>query len=249
MSSPVDFWQHGHRMDLGYGWKCWDEQCGSKVFEAVTDANSPTTPTKKNGSFQKKQLPDVSCLDLSLVHHWPEAALSGRSPARVHRWTGGVRLGPLPGSCSSLAPGHTLLPAHRSQAAEMESSLRSHFPIKYHWQSMPQFHSLSANEFNTLKCTGGRLIPCRHGILGRLMVSSCMLIGGCRICFLMGTPCCTLDRRSFGLRMIEMQLTLSASCVFPLPLHASLPRTYNWLFSLMSTNYLSLRPPAAMTDG
>ena len=31
--------------------------------------------------------------------------------------------------------------------------------------------------------------------------------------------------------------------------HSMLPRSYNWLFSLMSTSCLGLRPPAAMTDG
>ena len=36
---------------------------------------------------------------------------------------------------------------------------------------------------------------------------------------------------------------------FPLRLHASLPRIYNWLSSLMSASYLGLRPPAAMPDG
>ena len=36
---------------------------------------------------------------------------------------------------------------------------------------------------------------------------------------------------------------------FSLRLHASLPRTYNWLFSLMSASCLGLRSPAAMTDG
>ena len=65
----------------------------------------------------------------------------------------------------------------------------------------------------------------------------------------MRTPYYTLDRRRFGMRMIGMLLTLSASCIFPLWLHASLPRTYRWLFSLMSTSCLGLRPPAAMTDG
>ena len=49
--------------------------------------------------------------------------------------------------------------------------------------------------------------------------------------------------------MIGMLLTLSASCIFPLRLLASLPKTYNWLFLLMSTNCLGLRPPAVMIDG
>ena len=93
------------------------------------------------------------------------------------------------------------------------------------------------------------LIPRRLGFWGRFLVSSCMLVGGCRDRFLMRTLYCTLDRRRFGLRMIKMLLVLSASCVFPLRLHASLPRTYNWLFSMMSASCLGLRPPAAMTDG
>ena len=42
---------------------------------------------------------------------------------------------------------------------------------------------------------------------------------------------------------------LSASCVLPVRLHASLPCTYRWPFSLMSASCLGLRPPAAMTDG
>ena len=46
-----------------------------------------------------------------------------------------------------------------------------------------------------------------------------------------------------------MLLALSASCIFPLWLYASLPQTHNWLFSLMSASCLGLRPPAAMTDG
>ena len=58
-------------------------------------------------------------------------------------------------------------------------------------------------------------------ILGRFMVSSCMLIGGCRVWFLMRRPYCTLDRWKFGLRMTGMLHALSASCVFPLRLHAS----------------------------
>ena len=78
------------------------------------------------------------------------------------------------------------------------------------------------------------------------MVHSCTLVGGCRDWFLMCAPYCTLGRPRFGLRML---LALSAYCIFPSWLHASLPRNYNWLFSLMSTSCLSLRPPAAMTDG
>ena len=81
------------------------------------------------------------------------------------------------------------------------------------------------------------------------MVSSCMLVGGCRDQFLMHNLYRTLDRQRFGMRMVRMLLTLSASCLFPLRLYASLPWTHNWLFSLMSTNCLGLRPPAAMTDG
>ena len=84
---------------------------------------------------------------------------------------------------------------------------------------------------------------------GKLMVNSWTLVSGCRDRFLMRTPCCILDRRWFGLRMIGMLLALSASWVFPLWLHASLPRTYNWFFSPMSASSLGLRPPAVMPDG
>ena len=94
-----------------------------------------------------------------------------------------------------------------------------------------------------------RLIPRRRGCLGRWMVCSRMLAGGCRVRFWMRRPYCTLDRRRYGLRMVEMLLVLSASCVFPLRLHASLPRTYDWIFSLMSVSCLGLRPSAAMADG
>ena len=80
------------------------------------------------------------------------------------------------------------------------------------------------------------------------MVNSCMLVGGCRDRFLMCTSYCTLDRQKFGMWMVGMLLTLSASCVFPLQLYASLPWTYNWLSSLMSASYLGLRPSDAMTD-
>ena len=65
----------------------------------------------------------------------------------------------------------------------------------------------------------------------------------------MCTPYCTLDRRRFWLRMIGMLLSLSASCFFRLQLHASLPRTYNELFSLMRANCLCLRHPADIADG
>ena len=74
-------------------------------------------------------------------------------------------------------------------------------------------------------------------ILGRLMVSSCMLLGGSvesDARFYMHTPFCTLDRRRLGLSVIGMLPALSASCVFPWRLHAPLPRIYNWLFSLIS---------------
>ena len=54
--------------------------------------------------------------------------------------------------------------------------------------------------------------------------------------------------RRFGLRMIGMLLVLSASCLFLLRLPTPLPQTYDWLFSLTSANYLSLRHPAAMAD-
>ena len=48
------------------------------------------------------------------------------------------------------------------------------------------------------------LIPRRQGLLGRLMVDSCMLVGGRRDRFLMRTPYRTLDRRRFGMRMVRM---------------------------------------------
>ena len=86
-------------------------------------------------------------------------------------------------------------------------------------------------------------------ILGRLVVSSCTLIGGCRVWYLMHRSFYTLDRWRFGLIMIGMLLAFSASCIFPLWLHASLPWTYNRLFLLISTDCLSLRPTAAMTHG
>ena len=76
-----------------------------------------------------------------------------------------------------------------------------------------------------------------------------MLAGGHRIRLLMRRPYCTLERRRFGLRIIWMLLTVFASCVFPLRLHASLLRTYDRLSSLMSASCLGLRLPAAMTDG
>ena len=88
------------------------------------------------------------------------------------------------------------------------------------------------------------MIPRRRGLLGRLMVSFCMLVGGCRVRFLMRRFYCTLDRRRFGLRMIRMLHALFASSVFPSQLHATLSRTYYWLFSLTSANCLALRPPA-----
>ena len=71
-----------------------------------------------------------------------------------------------------------------------------------------------------------RLIPRRRGFGGRLMASSCMLVGGCRVRFLKRAPCCTVDRRRCALRMIGMLHALAACCVFPLRLHASLPPTY-----------------------
>ena len=42
-------------------------------------------------------------------------------------------------------------------------------------------------------------------------------------------------------------LALSASCVFPLRLYASLSRTYHWPFLLMSANCLGLMFPSAVT--
>ena len=72
------------------------------------------------------------------------------------------------------------------------------------------------------------------------MVSSCMLVGGCRDQFLMHNLYRTLDRQRFGMRMVMMLLGLSASCVFPLQLYASLPQTHNWLFSMRSASCLRL---------
>ena len=56
----------------------------------------------------------------------------------------------------------------------------------------------------------------------------------------MRTPYCILDRRRFWMRIVGMLLALSASCVFPLRLYASLPQTHNWLSSLMSASCLGL---------
>ena len=73
------------------------------------------------------------------------------------------------------------------------------------------------------------LISCRWGFLGRLMVSSCMLVSGCgvqwlvavELDFLMHRPYCTLGR--FRLRMTGTLLSISVSSFFPLQLHLSLP--------------------------
>ena len=58
------------------------------------------------------------------------------------------------------------------------------------------------------------------------------------------------DAQSFCLPCFFFCVCVCA-CVFVvfLQLHASLPRTYNWLFSLLSASCLGLRPPAAMTNG
>ena len=48
------------------------------------------------------------------------------------------------------------------------------------------------------------LIPRRRGLLGRLMVNSCTLVGDCRDRFWMCTPYCTLYVRRFGVRIIGM---------------------------------------------
>ena len=81
------------------------------------------------------------------------------------------------------------------------------------------------------------------------MVSSCMLVDG------LESP--LLDVHTLlhfgeakGLAEDDWDAARSVCpCVFPLRLHASLLRTYDRLFSLMSANCLGLRPPAAMTDG
>ena len=70
-------------------------------------------------------------------------------------------------------------------------------------------------------------------ILGK--VNSCTHVGGCR-------TYSTLDRRRFRLRTIEMLLSLSAPCIFPLRFRTSLTWTDDWLFSLMSASCLGLRP-------
>ena len=82
------------------------------------------------------------------------------------------------------------------------------------------------------------------------MASSCILAGGCRHRFLMRTPYRTLNRWRLGMRMVGMLLALFSSCVFPLLLYASLPRTYGWLFSLISASCLglSLLLPWLMAD-
>ena len=75
-------------------------------------------------------------------------------------------------------------------------------------------------------------------ILGRLVVSSCMLVGDCRVWFLMHRPYCTLDRQRFGLKMIGMlhaffcllRLSFVASCLFASNL---------WLASLTDEHQLS----------
>ena len=72
------------------------------------------------------------------------------------------------------------------------------------------------------------------------MVNIFVLVGGCGDRFLMRTPYRTLNSRRFGMRMVGMLVALSASCVFPLLLYASLPLTYDWLFSLMSAICLGL---------
>ena len=84
---------------------------------------------------------------------------------------------------------------------------------------------------------------------GMLIVRSCMLVGVCRVRFLMRRPLNTLDKRRFRLMMSWRLLALPASCVSPLRLYASLCRTYERRFSLVSASCLSLRPPAAMSDG
>lgn len=56
--------------------------------------------------------------------------------------------------------------------------------------------------------------------LGRPRVGSWMPVGGCRVWFLMCTLYCILDGQTLELRMITRLLALSASCAFPLWLHA-----------------------------
>ena len=61
---------------------------------------------------------------------------------------------------------------------------------------------------NTLYLLWWWLISRRRGLLGRLMVNSCMLVGGCRDWFFMRAPYRTLDRQRFGMRMVGMLLAL-----------------------------------------
>ena len=69
----------------------------------------------------------------------------------------------------------------------------------------------------------GWLIPRRRGFWGRLMISSCMLVGGCKVRFLMHTAYCTLDRRRFGADddldaarfFCLLRLSFAASCLSP----------------------------------
>ena len=52
MSSPVDFWQHGHRMDLGFGWKCWDEQ-EATFLKLLQMPTAPQPPPKRMDHFKR----------------------------------------------------------------------------------------------------------------------------------------------------------------------------------------------------
>ena len=88
----------------------------------------------------------------------------------------------------------------------------------------------------------------RRGLLGKLMVSSCMLVGVCRHRFLMRTPYRTLDRRRFRMRMVGLLLAVSASCVFPLRF-ILLASNSQLAFLTDERQRLGLRPPAAMTVG
>ena len=81
-------------------------------------------------------------------------------------------------------------------------------------------------EFKTIKINDGLMVMApslQTRFVGKVMVSSCMLVGGCRNRFLMRTPYCTLDRQRFGMSIVGMLPAVSACCVFHLQLDASLP--------------------------
>ena len=96
------------------------------------------------------------------------------------------------------------------------------------------------------------LIPRRRGLLGRLegwwsvLARSLVAVESESWC---AHPTALWTGERLGWGWLGGLLALSSSCVFLLRLQASLPRTYDWLFSLLSDNCLGLGPPAAMTEG